>query len=240
MTRNYDATLLNINRLQNQIWDDFQWYVTAHLWADTLTGAGSPTNAVGNGAGGILVQTTGTTAQDSNIVSTKNKIFAFANNKPAYFECNYQYAEANTNTAGLAFGFCSAPAATVPLPDSVANVAVAASWSGALIYKRSGELFWRCVCSNGTTLIETLTNVATGGAAAATFGIEFKPYSSTNAHVIYTFNGAIMRDSNGVPIKHEFVYTGSAALTAMVEIKYVSGGVTEVGSLDYVYAGQLR
>lgn len=149
--------------------DDFNVYVDANLWTKTLTGAATaPTVTNPDAQSGVISLGNGSTnANSSAIVATTRKMWTFAASRPMYAAAEIQYAEANTNQAGIFFGFGSAIGATF-LADTTGAPVVTGSAVG--IYKLPGELVWRAMLNvNGVQVLSGLTLESTQPSPTATF-----------------------------------------------------------------------
>jgi hypothetical protein len=227
------ANALTLRR-QFTIFDDFLWYVTAHLWTSLAADSGTSV-AVGDAAGGVLVLTTGATDNNEALVKTTNELFLFAVDKPLRGEARVQFAEANTNAANVAFGFADALGANLLLDD---GGGAKASFSGALLYKVDGGTTWNFITSVGTTRTVTATAVTAGGASYQTLRIEAREQGGV-VEVVPIIDGTQALDANGRPIKHRLDPTSATEMQAGCYVK-AGGANSEVLRVDYLSADALR
>lgn len=218
--------------------DDFHWFISPHLWTNLAADGGVTAFAAGDTAGGAIAGATAATDNNEIAVATTKKPFLFADNKPAFFEGQLQYAEANTDDANVCAGFSSVMNSANMLLDDGAGPA--ASFSGAIIYKLDGGTVWRCRSSNGTTYTDNVTAVTAGGAAAQRLRVEVADYTGTACQITYFVDGVQLRDATtNLPIVHTVLYAGAAQMQAGVYAK-AGGATSEAPAIDYLAAYQAR
>lgn len=237
MTKLVDVQPLTRIRNTHEVVDDFDWMISPHVWTTTLTDLGTAT--VGTGAGGILplVPSDGTVADnDEAYITVTNKAFLFADDKPLVFEARIQFTEANADDANVMVGVYSATGANQLLDNSGGPPA---SYTGAVIFKVDGGTVWQCETSVAGTQTTTASVSTAGGSSYQTLRIEFKPFSSTQADVVFLLDGSPLLDSSGNAIKHTYTYTSAAAAGPGACVK--NGDVNlETLNIDYIYCGQKR
>ncbi len=216
--------------------EDFLWYITAHLWTSLAADSGSSV-ACGNAAGGGVVLTTGATDNNEAAAATTNSIFTIAANKGAFAEVALTYSENATNKANIFAGFSSVLNSANMMVDDGAGPAT--SFSGFGIFKVDGGTVWKTIVSNGSTQsIQTSTNTSTS-TAAQVLRIEVQPINTTQCEATFYLNGVPLVDSNNKPIKETMTFTSIAAMQAGVYLK-AGGSGGEVVTVDYVAAYGLR
>jgi hypothetical protein len=216
-------------------------YVSGDRWTPLTSDSSSASTLVivnTTAVGGILSITQDATNNDEIYFGTTIKAFKIAANKPCYYEARGQYAEGNTNANNVIAGWCSTYAADTLIDDGGGPVASATM---ALIYKVDGGTVWRCRSQIGAGVgqTDTVSVHTAGGSSYQTLGVEILPYSSTNAKVIYTIDGAAMRDANNKPIVHDLVYTNAVAMAPIWGCK-TGSATAEVLLNDYIAAYQTR
>jgi hypothetical protein len=226
--------------------DDFDWYISPHLWTSSVG-----TAVVGSLRNGVLaVAPAAATDNLECYVNTTASPFTIVANKPLMVEYGFQYSEAATSAANIAVGFMNA-VATAALIDNGGGPK--ASFSGAVIYKIDGGTVWRCRSSVGTTNNDSITSLTAGGSAYVRLRIEIRPVSATIAEVTYWFNnypsdgsaitsntlGQMLDATTGKPIKHSLTYTSAAAMQIVTLVKNGSANV-ETLNLDYITWAQSR
>lgn len=241
LLRNYQA--LNDARLAHGFFDDWYDFVTADRWTPLTADSSSAATLVlckttTGGTGGILSITQDATDNDEIYFGTTQHPIKFAANKPCYFEQRQQYAEVATNANNVMVGIISTKAANTLIDDGGGPVASATM---AVIYKVDGGTVWRCRSQIGAAVgqTDTVTRHTAGGSAYQTLGIEVKPYSATNAHVIYYLDGQQMEDANGNRIKHDLVYTNAVECMPFFGVKN-GGANAEILLVDYTAYYQVR
>lgn len=219
------------------LFDDFNWFVTAHNWTATLTDSG--TAAVTAGTNKLaLAASDGTVADnDQSYIATTNALFLPAAGKNLYVEGRIQYSEAGTDDANVAFGLASSVAAELIVDD---GAGMRASGTVIAIYKVDGETVWRCVTRNGSTVYTNTSTTTAGGSADQTLGIEIVELLSTTMTVVFLVDGEILRDATtNQPIRHNVAYSGLTASQLFVGVKN-GGSNAEVVNIDYLAAVQAK
>lgn len=218
--------------------DDFEWYLSPHLWTSFATGTGGASVAIGAAAlGGTVVLTTGATLNNEAAIGTTNSPFSPGDDRPMLFEALLQYNEASTNKANLFAGFSDGVNATGQMQANSGGIK--ANFNGFGIYKVGNTNVWACVTSKGTAQTITPSQTTAGGSAQQSLRIEAQPVDSQNAEITFFVNSQQLLDANNRPIKHLLNYTSFASLMAGV---YVQAGAaaSEVVNVDYVAAYQQR
>lgn len=218
------------------VFDDYQWYISPHLWTKLVSDT-TPTVAITAGAaGGVIALATDATNNNEVANYTTNQFFKFAAAKPLICESRIQCTESASGVANIAMGFSSAFGANLLVDDGAGP---ATTMSGALIYKVDGSTVWKFVTSISTTqTISTSTTTATGS-SYQTLRIVCKPVTSTLVECVPFCDGVQLKDTNNKPIKHTLTLTGAAAMNYGVYAKAGSGS-GETVSVDYDAAYQLR
>lgn len=221
---------------QIEIFDHFEWYITAHQFTTTVSDSG--TVAVGDAAGGINVLTPsdGSVADnDEAYLYTANEVFLLAANKKIYGATYLKFTEANTNAANQCFGFANAFGANLLVDD---GAGLKTSFSGAFIYKVDGSLFWKCVSSVGTS--QTVTTSTTSSSSSSYQLLEIigdDDYAAGNSKFTFKVNGNFLRDSNGAVIRHTVAYASATEMQMGFGVKNGSGSL-ETLNVDWVYGAQ--
>lgn len=227
-----------------EIYDDFtQPVVSADLWTPLTADSSSASTLVltlvsSGSARGIMSITQDATDNDEIYFGTSVLPFLFADQKPLVFEIRMQYAELNTNTNNVMVGFISTKAANTIIDDGGGPVASATM---AVIYKLDGATVWRARSQIGAAVGQTdsVSGTTAGGSSYQTLRVECNPYSTTNVEIVYYVDGAQLRTSAGVPIKHDLVYTNAVTMQPFFGCK-TGSATAEVLLVDYVYAAQTR
>lgn len=229
-------------KLAHGIFDDFHTYTSGDIWTPLVTDlASSATAAIlptTGGAGGILSIANDATDNDEVYWVGSNKPVLFAADKPAYCEIRMQYSEGATDDLNVIFGFLSTGAADTLIDNGGGPVASATM---AVIYKVDGGTVWRMRSQIGAAVGQTdsISTSTAGGAAYQTLGVEFLPYSSTTAKIVYTIDGVPFRDSNNLPITHNLVYTNAVVCGPVFGIK-AGSATAETLLVDYCGYCQAR
>lgn len=197
--------------------DHFLYFVTGDHWTSVLTDSGGA--SVSDAANGILTITASDGSvvdNDQSYVKATTETLLFAANRSINFAALCQYAEANTDDANIFIGFCNAVAAELLIDD---GGGVKSSFSGAAFYKVDGGTVWHVISSVGTTRTDTTTDITAGGSAYHLFEIEFRAIDSTTGEISFLYDGAVVTDSNGRPVKHQITYTGATEMQAGFGVK---------------------
>jgi len=222
------------------LFDDFEWFLSPHLWASFATASGGASVAVATGAamfGGVVVLTTGATLNNEAALGTTSAPFIPGARQPLLYEALLQYNEAATNKANLFAGFSDVINVTGQMQP--ANAGVKANFNGFGVCKIGNTNVWTCVTSKGTVQTITASQTIAGGPAQQSLRVEVNEIDSQNAEVTFFVNSQQLLDVANRPIKHIVNYTAFANLQAGV---YVAAGAaaSEVVNVDYVAAYQQR
>ena len=220
--------------------DDFEWFISPHLWTTYNTGTGGAGVAVASGAaefGGVVQLTTGATQGNEAAIGTTTAPFIPQARCPMVFETLLQYAEASTNKANIFAGFSDAVNLTGQM--QAGNAGPKANFNGFGIYKQGGTTVWASISSKGTTQTINQSQASSVSSSQQTLRMEVQEIDAANAEVAFFVNGQQLLDVNNRPIKHVVNFTAFANLMAGV---YVQAGAaaSEVVSVDYVAAYQQR
>lgn len=222
-------------RLQNVVFDDFNAFVTGHLWTDTSGDTGASV-AGSDARGGIAAITTGATNNNEAYLLSTKEVFLIGASKPIYGECSLQYTEANTDDANVAFGFMNAVGADSILDDGAGPKA---DFSGAVLYKVDGGTVWNFATSIGTTRTVTATTVTAGGSSYQRLEIKIEPVSSTTALAYPLIDGQQCVDANGTLIVHSITFASATEMNIFVGAK-AGGANSEVVNVDWIAGIQKR
>ena len=218
--------------------EDFLEFVSGDLFTDTSADSGAAV-AITDAAGGVVTLTTGGTNNNECALHTTKELFKFAADKPAFYESRAQYAEANTDDANIYHGWLDAYSADCMVDDGVGPKSSA---SGAGFYKVDGGTRWYIFASLGSTQTKveltaanSLDNLAktAGGSSYQVFRVEFRPYSSTQAELLYWIDGVLVYKIS------DFTFTSATEMHAGAIAK-AGGSNSEVLSVDYISVWQKR
>lgn len=219
------------------LFDDFPWYVTAHLWTATLTDSGAVTITAGTTVASIAMSDGTVADNDEAYLASTNAMFAVAAGKNLYGEARVQFTEANTDDANMAFGFSSSVAANIIADD---GAGLRTSGTHFVIYKVDGGTTWLTETRNGSTVSRNTSSTTAGGSAYQTLGVEIVELTGTTGTAVYKVDGVILRDSTtGQPIRHQFAYSGLSNCQIWVGGKN-GGGTLETLNVDYIGAVQAK
>jgi hypothetical protein len=184
-----------------------------------------------------LTPSDGTVADnDEAYLGWTNKNLVPTNLKPIVFQTVLQFTEGNADDVNVIAGLMSTTAANALLDDGGGPPA---SYSGLVFFKIDGDTVWQVESSVGGTQTTTRLMATTsldqklktaGGPAKQTLRIEFIPYTSTLADVLFYMDGILVA-------KHQWTYTGAVGLAPVVGLK--NGGATTVETLN-VYTAKLK
>lgn len=219
--------------------EDFLWIISPHLWTITQTNSGTtPVIDTGHCKGIKLTPANAApTTDDGTYIGTTNAFVTFTNNKPVIVEGQINFSEANTNKMNFAFGLTS----NIVTGLQAASAGPPTSFTGLLIYKIGGTTNWKCMSSVGTTqTISDLTAAISldktlktaGGATDQLLRIEFLPFSSTQADVLFYIDGVVVA-------KHLYTYTSAVAVSPAALIR-MGSSTAEVANVRYIGWETLR
>ena len=234
-------------RRESRVVDDFNNYTTGGLWTSLATGGvtvamGAPTTPTAGTMVSALIITGDSTINHDGAVATTNSVFQFLANKPLVFEALIQFTEQNTNNMNLAVGFGSNIGSANFMGNSAAGPP--SSFSGAVIFKRSGKTVWETCSSNGSTQTLNVSTITAGGATPQVLRIEVQPINNTTAEITYYVNGQLLATSGAsIPslswIKDNVLFASAVAMQCGVYQKQAST-TAEITNIDYIIAAQLR
>lgn len=217
--------------------DNFLWYVLAHQWTPTLTDTGTVTALTTHGGGVAITPSDGTVADnDEAYLAWSTKNIVPTNLKPIVFQAIIQYTEGNVDDANVVVGLMSTSAANALLDDGGGPPA---SYSGMVFFKTDGDTVWQVETSVGGTQTTTRLSAVNsldkvvktaGGSAKQTLRIEFLPYTSTLADVLFYIDGVLVA-------KQAWTYTSVVAMSPVFGLK--NGAATTVETLN-VYTAKLK
>lgn len=217
------------------LFDDFLWFVTAHLWTSLAADSGASVAAAG--VGGELTLTTGGTDNNEAYAYTASA-FKPAANKPAYLEALCSFAEANTDDANVAFGLASSPGANLIVDD---GAGMRASGTVIALYKVDGGTVWRFVTRNGSAVTDSVSTTTAGGSAYQKLSIEvLDGGSGLGLTVVPRVDDQLLFDATTrQPVRHTLDVTGIAAAGLFLGAK-AGGANSEAPKFDYAGIVQAR
>jgi hypothetical protein len=148
---------------QVELFDDFLWYLSPHLWTSLVTDTNSAVAIDADGVGGQITVFTGDgTDNNEAALATTNELFLFAAGKPFVVECRLKFSQINTNAANVFFGLADAIAADLMVDNGAGPKTTA---SGAGIFAKDGSLLWSAWSSKSTTQTTTLSSATAASSA---------------------------------------------------------------------------
>jgi hypothetical protein len=231
--------------------DDFLSYTDGGLFTVADSGsAGSSAwdgTALGaNGRGHNLLLTTKTTTQwDYYSLATTNALFLpVATGAAMGCETTIKFTSQAANNAMVYFGFMS----TVAIPAG-SNVDPTASYSGAIIYRLSGDTQWRIQVSNATTKT-TQTTVGSDFICADgqyCLRVDFMPFTGSSVAATngvscfasFSINGVQVKDKNNFLVQLPVLYASLAAMKVGV-IAQAATANAQTLLVDYIQANVSR
>lgn len=216
--------------------DNFLWYISPHLWTATLTDSGTVTALTTHGGGVAIAASDGSVVDnDQSYLSWTNKNILPTNLKPIVFQAIVLATEAATSAANWIVALSSNSSAELLVDD---GAGIAASFSGLGFFKVDGGLNWKIFASiGGTQTIVELTAVnsldkiahVAGSTSKQTLRVEFIPFNSTTAEVIYYIDGVAV-------YKFNWTYTSVVAMAPTIGVK---GGSSTAETIN-VYNAKLK
>lgn len=213
--------------------DEFNNYTSGGLWTTVAATSGTAAQDDTAGSSKILLTTAASAAGDFVIVKSTKAVFLPAVGRPGFAASRLTYANAATTTGVPLFGISSATTLTM-----TSGLDPAASYSGAVIYKRAGDTVWSVQSSNGSTKTTTQTNVP-GTDGSYDLRIDWQDRDGVNAEVCYTIGGQLATDVNNKPIKHLVAFASLVKMLLIVGVQ-TSSTSAQTCYFDYAMCGQLR
>ena len=219
------------------VFDDFDWYVTAHRWTATTTDSGAVTITAGTTVASLAMSDGTVADNDECYLASTNANYLVAAGKNLYGEARIQFTEANTDDANIAFGFSSSVAANIIVDD---GAGLRTSGTHFVIYKVDGGTAWICESRNGSTVSRNTSSTTAGGSAYQVLGVEIVELTTTTCTAVYKVDGVILRDATtGQPIRHQVLYSGLSNCQLWAGGK--NGGANlETLNIDYIAAVQAK
>ncbi len=223
------------NRRTFGFFDDFDHIVTGDRW--TITATDSGTGTVGAGVGGILTlaPSDGTVADNDEIYVATQELFKFAADKPAVFEAEINWTEANTDDANVCLGFMDAVGANSIQDDGAGPKA---SYSGAVFFKADGDTAWTFETSLAGAQTTTVLDNATPGGTYQTLRIEAREAGDV-VEIVPMIDGLQCKDTSGNLVKHTISLGSPTEMSAFIGAKNGSANNESI-TVDYIAAYQLR
>lgn len=217
----------------SMVFDDFYAYTSGNLWT---TAAGSSGTAAADDTGGVdqVLLTTAATLNDYEGVITTKKNFLFANGIAYYSEAYVNYTSQSSNNVSFASGFASA--GTI-FASSTADPS--GSYSGALIYRLSGDTNWRVQSSNGST--KTTSTAANMSCADGyhVLRIDVVARDAANCKVLYSVDNHVLTDINNIIIQHTVAYSALVKM-GLFDAVVAAGSNVQTAAVDYHGGGKYR
>ena len=236
--RNQSPPWLSTLKHQHELYDEFYWYLSPHLWTSLAADIGATVAIDADGVGGVVQLTTAATDNNEAGLFTTNEAFLLAAGKSLHAGVRLQFAEANTDDANVAFGFGDALGANVLLDD---GAGVSTSFTTCiLIYKIDGGTVWRFHAENGANS-ETYTSALTaGGSSYQWLEIFGNVVDGVIDEYEFTFriDGLnVLNTDTGRPLKLNIPYASATEMDFGVYAK-AGGANSEVVSVDKIFAYQ--
>ena len=227
------------------LFQDFLTYTTAVQEFTSYTLGGAGTNAwsglpidPNSGQSDTVLSTTAATALDvAGIYQTHPNILPTSTEGGFYAE-GYIYSE-GVHAAGTAIQYFGLSSAHV-LATTVTAADPTASYSGAIIYKLSGDTNWRTQVSNATTKKTTVSANAPIVEGANKFRIDIIHFNSASCQVTFKVNNVILVDANGIQIQSTILYASLVAMGLVSLFESDANAAAQTGQTDYLASGRFR
>jgi hypothetical protein len=240
-----NETPLNLHRMYNGWFDDFDHVVTADRWT-TIVADGNAAVTVPDGSPSIAsLAVTDATDNDECYLHTTSEQFKMVDNLPIVIEARLQYSEAATDDANILFGLLDTAAANHLQDDGAGPLA---SYNGACFFKVDGGTRWQAESSITTTQTTTDTKYTAGGASFQTLRIEISNLGATKMDVAFWIANSGNQDfeqcretgkRNLIHESHQITLGTAVDMDVVLGVK--NGGATaETLDVDYVAVYQKR
>lgn len=216
-------------------------FVSGDLFTDTSADTGASW-AASDAHGGKITGATGATDNNEAYLHTTKEIFLFQAEKPISVRFRLTTPEANTDDANYFIGLMDAVGANSIVDDGAGPKA---SYSGAGFFKVDGGTNFKVEASVGSTRYlplsgngeltagNSLTGVAVSPSSSqAEFGIDFLPFSSTEAEVHFYYNGDLVQ-------KLTMTFTSATEMMVVVGVK-AGGANSEAPVVDRIWGAGVR
>ncbi|HEX4000231.1 MAG TPA: hypothetical protein VHX65_16890 [Pirellulales bacterium] len=230
------------NEQSATLFEDFFNYVDAGLFTKySVDGSGTTAWSgtaidTNSGASDTILSTTAATAWDGEgIYQTDANLLPIAANPCVYAECYCHVV--GVHASGSAMQFFGLASAHAILPTS--NVDPSASYSGAIIYKLSGDSYWRVQTSNGNAKTTVVSNMPVVEGANK-FRIDVTGFDGNNCQVTFKVNNQLLKDSNNLVIAAVVPYASLAKMGLLWLVESDTNAAAQTGQLDYIASGRFR
>lgn len=221
----------------HQVFDDFNLPASSTAsevmaWT-SMDDGGTGTNAFQDVAGGWYNIVTAAANNDYHGIRSVNKTFTFAAGKPVWLEAGFKLSEATTNESAWWFGFSD----TVTTGGfSTGTGGPLSSYSGSLIYKKSGAMAVGVQTSNVTTQ-NTISNLGTAITNTSHKVALYFDGTATTANVTgHFYDGTTWYATPAIPLS----LASMPAMYLIAGVKAGASGGAETLQLDYIRAVQTR
>lgn len=220
-----------------QVFDDFLGDQVDTTAVDTVTDSG--TAAVGDDVNGVMTLTPsdGTVADnDEAYLASPNEFLKFGTNREIYLRFKFRYTAVVAADPNWAVGAQNAVGAN----SIVDNGGVKTSGSTLAIEKKDGETKFRCTTACNGVAVTTLSNLTMAAATDYVAEIILKDWDGVSCFATFKIDGAYLKDSNGVVIRHEVPIASATEMQLFAGIKLGAATNNDTLLLDYWYAAQNR
>jgi hypothetical protein len=221
------------SRDDSVIFDEFDWFVTAHRWTSAVAGTGTVTKA----DGGTNIRLFSTADNDAAVLATTTECFKFTAGKSMCAEAQVTFTDPNTDDASVGFGWADALAATT-LADTTGAVAAT---DACLIFKVNGSNVWGFHTEINGVAQTSVSDTPAGGGLNQTLRIEVQPRGQGSSVLEATplVNGVPLKTAAGAPIVH----TITLGTATDMDFGWILKGHHADDCIllsDYVFARQVR
>jgi len=221
----------------NEIFDDFDHYVTADTWTTVATDSGSI--AVSDGANGVVkINPSDATTEDNDETYLKGttEMFKFASGKPFVFEARVRPLFNTSTGANFIVGLKDAVAANTLQDDGAGPPS---SYSGAVFFVKDGDATWWAESSIATSQTTVDTNITATNNTWTELRIEGHDLSSTQTEIHFFIDGVEcgwdVTTSVGNKIAQRVTFASATEMQVCLGCK--AGTANDAQYLDVDYAG---
>ena len=225
-----------------EVYDDFEYYVTADTWTTVADNSG--TVAVSDGTKGVVkINPSDATTIDNDqtyLVSTA-EMFLFANKKPLVFETRVRPVFNTSANINVLAGVMNNVAA-----DSIQDngAGPSADYHGANFFLKDGDATWWCESSIGATQTTVDTGITAANNTWTTLRFEVSDLSSTQSQINFFIDdeecGWDVTTKPGQKITQTVTFSSATEMQVCLGCKNGSTNDSQYLDADYVGCRQRR
>ena len=204
--------------------------------AGSAAWSGSPIDSNSGQTDSILITTKAVALDAAGLYQTNPNLLQTLTEGAMFAEA-YIYSE-GVHAAGTSMQYFGLASTHVIAP--VTAIDPTASYTGAIIYKLSGDAYWRTQVSVGTAKTTTICSNVPVVEGANKFRIDILKFDGSNWCATFSVNNHILLDVNNITIAPKATYTSAAAMGLIALFESDANAAAQTGQIDYWSSGRYR